>query len=1101
MREFRADLHIHSRHSRATSKALTPANLAAWARIKGIDVLGTGDFTHPGWMAEITDALVEDDSGLLHVKSEAGLSREVPAMGGVLPPGRTRFMLQAEIASIYKHDGATRKIHTLVYVPTLEAARKLTAKLDAVGNLTADGRPILGLPARDLLEMVLETDPRAFMVPAHIWTPWFSLFGSKSGYNHIDECFGDLAGEIFALETGLSSDPDMNRMISALDRFRLISNSDAHSGEKLGREMNIFSGELSYDTIYRALRGEGLQKLTGTIEFFPEEGKYHLDGHRKCGVLMEPSETMARGNVCPVCGKPLTVGVLHRVLELADRSAPENPSHQPPFNMLVPFKELIAETLSCGVNTKKVATAYAKAISRFGTETTILTSDDAGVTDGLNELVPNLGEAVRRARLGHVRREAGFDGQFGVISVFNEAERAELCAGKGITPVPEVVERTSSVGTCSLPKEDSHAASPASHQPAPGPHLTLPECAGSSAPLLDADQLNGLHAGPGPVLLLGGPGTGKSHLLALRVAELLDRGVPPREIVVVTPTRRAAHELTERLHKIRGEGRPPRMDTLSAIGFGLWKKTYGEAPVVLDDEAARRVFMQSMAGQPVSESPNNTVPGDTIPGDNVPDAETLKALFATVQAARMRALAPPVNIHPYTKFKESWNQVDEVDLLVFLLEQLRDSEATEEAGPLGHAHVLVDELHDATPLALDVLTALCPDGAQGFFGAADPGQKIFHFKGAAGEDRSDIRDEAAQRLPQLTTCTLHVNYRTRPRLLAAAAPLAHAATPAMRAHNTSDGDGCGNGTVHLFEAPDAAAEVQWMGQRIAHLLDDGPEGGCMHPGEVAVIVRYSALLEPVTHGLATASATASQGGLPVCAPQLQGFWNDPRMAAILHAAARIHGVPTPADVADALGLPVPAAPHPDFPSEIPDDALASGPQGLAAFLSDFDSRAASRDHAFWTGADYTELTARYAELGGWAGLLNWLHLQSDLDGATSDATCVQVLTARAARGHEFSAVFLPALEEGIWPFAGRRFLSGRSIRPKGDEDEERRLFAKSLLRARREVYVSHAARRELYGRTLPMKKSRLLAALPDEELTRSTLVAHTSRTEEQISLL
>ncbi|HKI81360.1 MAG TPA: endonuclease Q family protein, partial [Pseudodesulfovibrio sp.] len=345
MERFTADLHIHSRFSRATSKKLTIRNLAAWGRLKGLSVLGTGDFTHPEWLAEIEEQLEDNGKGLFTLREPGGLEKEIATFDGEIP-GRTRFMLQTEISSIYKRAGKVRKVHNLVFMPNLDAVRRFNEKLGQVGNLASDGRPILGLDSRDLMDLVLDTHSQAFLVPAHIWTPWFSLFGSKSGFNSIRECFGDYADEIFAMETGLSSDPEMNWTWSELDRIRLISNSDAHSGEKLGREANLFRGEISYEGIYRALRGEGLgHKFLGTVEFFPEEGKYHMDGHRKCGVSMDPHETIARDGICPVCGKPVTVGVYNRILELADREEPAQPAGAPGFVSMIPLKEILSEVL------------------------------------------------------------------------------------------------------------------------------------------------------------------------------------------------------------------------------------------------------------------------------------------------------------------------------------------------------------------------------------------------------------------------------------------------------------------------------------------------------------------------------------------------------------------------------------------------------------------------------------------------------------------------------------------------------------------------------------------------------------------------------------
>ncbi|MFW5791677.1 MAG: endonuclease Q family protein, partial [Desulfohalobiaceae bacterium] len=364
MELFYADLHIHSRYSRATSKRITPQHLAAWGWIKGLDVVATGDFTHPQWREELKELLVEEDSGLLRLKAPEALEGEIPWwLEGKSVPASTRFMLVTEISSIYKKGGKVRKIHNLVFMPSLEKAAHFSSRLAQVGNLASDGRPILGLDARHLLEMVLETDPLAFLIPAHIWTPWFSLFGSRSGFDSLEECFGDLSREIFALETGLSSDPEMNWLWSSLDRYRMVSNSDAHSGDKLGREANIFSGERSFEGMYRALRGEALgHKFLGTVEFFPEEGKYHMDGHRKCNVVLNPKETMARGGICPKCGHPVTVGVLHRVLELADRDYPKQPLGQPGYISLVPLTELLSEILGVGPKTKKVMNEYGRLI-------------------------------------------------------------------------------------------------------------------------------------------------------------------------------------------------------------------------------------------------------------------------------------------------------------------------------------------------------------------------------------------------------------------------------------------------------------------------------------------------------------------------------------------------------------------------------------------------------------------------------------------------------------------------------------------------------------------------------------------------------------------
>lgn len=414
-----ADLHVHSHYSRATSKDLNLESLYQWAQIKGIDVVGTGDFTHPQWFQELQDKLVPDGSGFFRLRHPP----KTPGLSGLRHQAReVRFCLTTEISSIYKHGDRVRKNHNLLYAPDLETVTKINAKLATIGNLEADGRPILGLPARDLLEIVLEASNRAYLIPAHIWTPWFSTLGSKAGYDSIDACFRDLTPYIFALETGLSSDPAMNWKLSALDRYTLISNSDAHSPQKLGREANIFDTELSYDAMFEAIKTQ--QGFLGTIEFFPEEGKYHMDGHRKCGVCLEPATTQAHKGLCPECGKPLTIGVLYRVEELSDRSTPQQPAGAANFEYIIPLPEIISEIRGKGPNTKDVQQQFQKIISRFGNEFDFLRQ--APLEDIEKHLGPVYAEGIRRLRHRQVTPNPGYDGLYGIIHLFQPGEKEQL---------------------------------------------------------------------------------------------------------------------------------------------------------------------------------------------------------------------------------------------------------------------------------------------------------------------------------------------------------------------------------------------------------------------------------------------------------------------------------------------------------------------------------------------------------------------------------------------------------------------------------------------------------------------------------------------------
>ena len=405
--EFIADLHIHSKFSRATAKNLDFENLYVAAQQKGITVLGTGDFTHPGWFSEIREKLVPAEAGLFKLREE--IARQCDK---TVPPscrGQVRFMLVSEISNIYKKNGRTRKNHNLVFMPDLDRAARLNSSLDKIGNIKSDGRPILGLDARHLLDIVLDISSRAFLIPAHIWTPWFSMLGSKSGFDTIEECFEDLTPHIFAVETGLSSDPAMNWRVSMLDGLTLVSNSDAHSPSKLGREANIFDTELDYAAIKSAMETGDPHRFKGTVEFYPEEGKYHFDGHRKCGVRLSPVESMKNNGKCPVCGKGLTLGVLYRVEELADRPHSTAPDNHHPYETLIPLTEVLSEILKVGPKSKKVQHHYTSALETLGPEIDILQKRSLEELDQAG--IPLLGEAIKKIRQNKINLFPGFDGE------------------------------------------------------------------------------------------------------------------------------------------------------------------------------------------------------------------------------------------------------------------------------------------------------------------------------------------------------------------------------------------------------------------------------------------------------------------------------------------------------------------------------------------------------------------------------------------------------------------------------------------------------------------------------------------------------------------
>ena len=397
---FIADFHIHSRYSRACSKDLTVDELAKWAKLKGVGLLGTGDFTHPLWLQELKDTLRETEGGLFERQG-------------------VQFMLTSEVNTLFYKDGRAHQIHHLLLAPSVAVVERINQELEAFGSLSLDGRPTLRLEASRLVELVRGADPRCAVIPAHAWTPWFAIFGSTSGFDTVEECFEDQAKHIFALETGLSSDPAMNWRVKSLDRYTLISNSDAHSARRIGREANAFDCAMTYDAVVSAIRTKDRTKFLFTIEFFPEEGKYHLDGHRACRVRWAPAETKRHNFRCSICGKKVTVGVMHRVEALANRPEGFEPEGAIPFKRLVPLEELVADAMQANVGTQAVERAYQNLLYKCGTELDVLLNASEDALRAATS--PLLAEGILRMRRGEVVVEPGFDGEYGKVKVFGGA--------------------------------------------------------------------------------------------------------------------------------------------------------------------------------------------------------------------------------------------------------------------------------------------------------------------------------------------------------------------------------------------------------------------------------------------------------------------------------------------------------------------------------------------------------------------------------------------------------------------------------------------------------------------------------------------------------
>lgn len=761
-----ADLHIHSKYSRATSRDCVPEVLELWARRKGIDLLGTGDFTHPIWREELREKLEPAEEGLYILK-------EAYRQEG--PSARPRFVVTGEISSIYKKGGRVRKIHNLILLPGLDQAEALSRRLEAIGNIHSDGRPILGLDSRDLLEITLEVCPSAIFIPAHIWTPHFSLFGAFSGFDTMEECFGDLTPHIHAVETGLSSDPPMNWRLSALDSYALVSNSDAHSPSKLGREANLLDIDLSYPALAEALNGRSSdQGLLGTIEFFPEEGKYHYDGHRNCKCCLAPSEAEAFSGICPVCGGKLTVGVLHRVETLADRDEGYRPAQPVPFESLIPLPEVIAGSTGYAPTCQKVLHQYNQLLRELGSEFEILRQVPPEEIERLAG--PCVAEGIRRMRSGTVDAAPGYDGEYGKIKLLDPSEM-DLLQGQlfllgaepgGIRPKP-IRE-----------KRPGKAPGAKKKEAAPAPELQL-----------NQEQQAAVLAPQTAVSVIAGPGTGKTKTLVARVIHLIeDCGISPAEITAVTFTNQAAGEMRARLEAHFGKKRSLKrltIGTFHSICLNLLSK---DGPItVLDEFEARAVAEEILAKLPISPSPRRLLQ----------EISRHKNGILPLEEAR---LLTPALLEAYTQALREYGALDYDDLL---LEALQRSEG--EKPPRAFRHLLVDELQDINDLQYRLIRAWA---GEDLFVIGDPLQSIYGFRGA------DIHcfDRFYQDYPQALRIRLTKNYRSTPEILGCALPLIRTQMPEL----TLEPQSPSGAPVRLLTAQDDFSEALFLAKEINRMV-------------------------------------------------------------------------------------------------------------------------------------------------------------------------------------------------------------------------------------------------------------------------------------------
>ena len=1033
MRHY-VDLHIHSKYSRACSRDCDLEHLSWWARRKGITVIGTGDLTHPAWAEEIRTKLVPAEDGLFTLRED--LDREVLR---TLPPSchtPVRFLLEVEISTIYKRGDKTRKVHHLCYLPDIAAGEEFTRRLSKIGNLGSDGRPILGLDSRDLLEITLESGDGGYLIPAHAWTPWFAVLGSKSGFDAVEDCYADLAENIFAVETGLSSDPEMNWRVSKLDRFHLVANSDAHSPPMLGRNATVLDTELGYANLRRALEtGDG---YVGTLDMFPEEGKYHHDGHRKCGVHLEPQDTRALGGTCPECGKPLTLGVLYRISELADRTDGGKPATAGTFQHILALPEIMGEILGVGPKSKKVTQAVDELVNTLGPELGILL--ELPIEQIRTARNPLLTEAIERLRSGRVHREAGYDGEYGTISIF---EPGELSAGDLATE-----------GLFGLDLPAPRKAPAKANKPAPvieeppmfdldtsEPEPVIPPADGLLGGL-DPDQRAAAEVVAGPLLIVAGPGTGKTRTLTHRIAHLITaHDVAPQHCLAITFTRRACEEMRERLDTlVPSQAKRITVATFHSLGLDLLREQHDRVGLPEDfgiaDEGTQLAIVRDLLGTTSPREARKAL-------ENLPDEIA----------------------DQYKKTLHGNGLVDFDDLIalpVMLLEadpelvgQYRDR----------FRYLCVDEYQDVDELQYRLLRLLAP--AEGNLCAiGDPDQAIYAFRGA--DVGFFLRFQ--QDFPAAKTVALTRNYRSSAVIVASAVAAIAPTTfvPDRGLHAMRDAQAAERIAIHAAADEDAEAAFtvraieELLGGSSFHsrdsgLVDSHGFAGGVSFDDIAVLYRTDAQARPVM-------AALSRAGLP--------FQKRSHNRLAKHVGVRAIVAELP-EAAEGIALPV----------------LVRRAAGLVTPTDDLDPA---------TVAEALDLLLPLASTPGMdlAGFRAELSLGAEVDTWDPRANRISLLTLHAAKGLEFPVVFIVGCAEGTLPFRWPGEDDADA------EAEERRLFFVGVSRAQSHLYLSHARKRMRNGISTDTRPSPFLTVF-DDSLAEFTADAKTTKSQrsQQLRLL
>jgi len=1089
--KFITDLHVHSKFARATSKNMDLENIYISAQLKGITVVGTGDFTHNGWFSEIKEKLQPAEEGLFKLKDE--LSQKCDEKVPLSCRNKVRFLLTSEISNIYKKNNKTRKNHNLVFMPDLDSVYNLNLKLDKIGNIKSDGRPILGLDVRDLLEIILETSEAALFIPAHIWTPWFSLFGSKSGFDSIEECFEDLSNYIYAAETGLSSDPLMNWRVSGLDGLTLVSNSDAHSPFNLGREANIFNTTLSYPKIISAIKSGNPEEFSGTFEFYPEEGKYHLDGHRKCKVCLKPSQSIANNGLCNVCGKPLTLGVLYRVEELADRPEGVKPKKSHPYYNIVPLAEILSEILNVGPKSKKVQRNYMAALESLGPEFEIL--QNLSINDIEKAGVPLLGEAINRMRKKKVTIFPGYDGEYGKVKIFRQGEKEKLLGQKQLFEFP--------VSDKKILKEELYI-----QKKTPGlskePIKTKDNTPGKTFDRLNKEQLKSVKHKSGPLLIVAGPGTGKTLTLTHRIAYIItERNVSTDNILAVTFTNKAAREMMDRLLLLMDKTKKlPEVTTFHSFCFKILKNLNNDKNyTIIDDYDRKALIIEAIKQAEIKGVKISTKPS---------------VLLNMIVSAKQKILSPQDNLKEINEseteeffaiYKEYQSILSIQDLydyedLIFNMVRLLESDMDFcKRYQNKYKYIFIDEYQDLNQGQYRIIKALTNSDSN-ICVIGDPDQSIYGFRGSdVRYFKSFLRD-----YPEAKAINLNQNYRSTETILKAS----YQTIKNHRDYNTSGSaervysDIKGTKTINIIELVSEKAEAVAIGKIIEkmvggigfHSIDYGSvDSSCtekqMGFSDFAVLFRswiQSKIIADVF----------DKANIPYQTLSRENVFNSKGVSELLSFLKIIDGRGSYIDFERIIDLTKPGVGKRSLETfkiwcyknkfslkeamlkacRFPVAGLSRpSQQKLYCFIiNTLKTKEKIKNLSFGEKLLYLSEKTKIKDIISEQALNNIIimtrnpdvksseflasiALHTDTDIYSSRAEKVSLMTMHTAKGLEFPVVFIVGSEDGFIP-----------MKKHGDEepdiDEERRLFYVAMTRARERLYFTYAKKRRVYGKII-----------------------------------